>query len=67
MRRFGEDLSMEDNEGDFISGMIEKCRTCDGDIVKRISPDGTVDPEDRRCLLCDRYYRQGRLFLNNVG
>lgn len=58
---------MDDNDDRLFSGMIDKCRTCDGDIVKRISPEGTADLEDRRCLLCDRYYRQGRLFLNNVG
>jgi hypothetical protein len=58
---------MDDNENAFLPGMIDKCRNCDGDIVKKISPGGTMDPEDRRCLLCDRYYRQGRLFLNNVG
>jgi len=50
-----------------FSGMIDPCRSCDGDIVKRISPEGSLDPDQRRCLLCDRYFRQGRLFLNNVG
>ncbi|HPA73325.1 MAG TPA: hypothetical protein PKY31_13710 [Spirochaetota bacterium] len=58
---------MDDRDiGEFESD-IERCRNCDGEILKRIGPDGSASVEDARCLLCDRFYRQGRLFLNNVG
>ncbi len=58
---------MNENDNTEFESDFEKCRNCDGEILKRITPEGSTSVDDRRCLLCDRYYRQGRLFLNNVG
>jgi len=58
---------MDEKDTTGFASDFEKCRNCDGEILKKIGPDGSASIEDARCLLCDRYYRQGRLFLNNVG
>jgi hypothetical protein len=57
---------MEENAPDSRS-TFDSCRNCDGEIVKKIGASGSSDPEIIHCLLCDRYYRQGRIFLGNVG
>ncbi len=46
---------------DLFLNQIDECRHCDGEPSKN-----DADPPVR-CLLCERYYGKGRLFLNNVG
>lgn len=51
--------NVSDNEP--YSDQIEACRHCDGE------PSKNNADLPARCLLCERYFGKGRLFLNNVG
>jgi len=53
---------LNESDKEFYREQIEACRHCDGDPHQ----DNKGTPPDR-CLLCERYYKKGRLFLNNVG
>ena len=54
--------NLNESDKEFYREQIEACRHCDGDPHQ----DNKGTPPDR-CLLCERYYKKGRLFLNNVG
>ncbi|MCP4133370.1 MAG: hypothetical protein GY754_20550 [bacterium] len=55
-----------DNEFLYFKQYIDKCLRCDGINYKDIDAD-KEDPYTARCLLCDRYFEKGKIFLNNVG
>ncbi len=46
----------------YSSYYIEKCRHCDFQAKEHYG-----NPDRARCQLCDRFFQQKRLFLNNVG
>ena len=54
--------TLHESDNDLYRDQVEACRHCDGDPHR----DGEDTPPDR-CLLCERYFKKGRLFLNNVG
>lgn len=54
------DVNCESNNELFLE-QIDACRHCSG------GPSESADDPPARCLLCERYFEKGRLFLNNVG
>lgn len=53
--------TLNESDNALYRDQIEACRHCDGEPSKN-----NADPP-ARCLLCERYFGKGRLFLNNVG
>jgi hypothetical protein len=51
-----------ESDKELYRDQIDACRHCDGEP----SAHGLSTPP-ARCLLCERYFIKGRLFLNNVG
>jgi hypothetical protein len=64
MKKKAEHLNGHDAGRDdpYSAHYIEKCRHCD--FHADANPE---DPYFAQCQLCDRFFNQKRLFLNNVG
>jgi len=60
---------MEDDErgGLYSPEHIQRCMRCEGDIAATGREGTSGDPAEAACLLCERYFGKGRLFLNNIG
>lgn len=56
-----DDMNVEPDSEPYRE-QLEACRHCAGDLAAGGSKRPPV-----RCLLCERYFEKGRLFLNNVG
>lgn len=53
---------MEQDEDPYFAAYIDACMHCGAERDESMSPE-----EAAKCLLCDRYFKKQKLFLNNVG
>ncbi|MCG8683652.1 MAG: hypothetical protein MI892_02180 [Desulfobacterales bacterium] len=46
---------------------VFKCMHCNQDKPGWAKSLRADDPAHRKCMLCERYFKKNRLFLNNIG